>query len=198
MGKRSTPLEIFEVEAVEETHPSPLDMTPQGMDIVASGKRHRRGEEPAEFIVAMPIEAPPPTLMDSSEATRAEVEQTRAEMIETIDAIKEKLEPQRIMEQAKETLIESARVKMEQALDKAIETIQTTSQIVSENARHIGEVTATKSKETVHKAVDKAKKNPVQTTLLGIGIVAGWICIRAWQHRRREAEGELWQCIPLE
>lgn len=50
---------------------------------------------------------------------RAEIQQTRAEMSETIDAIQEKLSPQRVMEQARETVRDATVGRIERPLDDA-------------------------------------------------------------------------------
>ena len=46
---------------------------------------------------------------DEVEATRAQIEMTRAEMTETVDALQDKLDPQRLKEQAKERARDTAR-----------------------------------------------------------------------------------------
>ena len=115
---------------------------------------------------------------------RAEIEQTRAEMSATVDAIKEKvetmktnLEPHHLMEQAKETARDATLEKLhqaEQTFDKAMETMKATAQTAVEKARDMGEMAADRAKVMVNKTVDTAKKNPVQTTLIGLGVLTGW------------------------
>ncbi len=46
---------------------------------------------------------------DEVEATRAQIEMTRAEMTETVDALQERLDPQRLKEQAKVQARDTAR-----------------------------------------------------------------------------------------
>jgi len=46
---------------------------------------------------------------DEVEAARAEIERTRAEMTETVDALQERLDPQRLKEQAKVQARDTAR-----------------------------------------------------------------------------------------
>jgi hypothetical protein len=53
-------------------------------------------------------------------ATRAHIEQTRIEMSETIDAIKEKLTPQHLAEEAKDAVRTAARTKIQQ-VKKSVE-----------------------------------------------------------------------------
>src|SRR5215212_2461773 len=54
---------------------------------------------------------------DEVEAARAEVDQVRAEMTETVDALQEKLEPQNLQEQAKARVTEAARSRGQQILE---------------------------------------------------------------------------------
>ena len=54
---------------------------------------------------------------DEVAAARAEVEQARAEMTQTVDALQEKLEPQNLEEQAKAQAAEVARAKGQQMLE---------------------------------------------------------------------------------
>ena len=54
---------------------------------------------------------------DEVAAVRAEVEQARAEMTETVDALQEKLEPQNLEEQAKAQAAEVARARGQQMLE---------------------------------------------------------------------------------
>ena len=54
---------------------------------------------------------------DEVAAARAEVEQARAEMTETVDALQEKLEPQNLEEQAKAQAAEVARARGQQMLE---------------------------------------------------------------------------------
>ena len=54
---------------------------------------------------------------DEVAAARAEVEQTRAEMTQTVDALQEKPEPQNLEEQAKARATEAARSRGQQILE---------------------------------------------------------------------------------
>jgi hypothetical protein len=54
---------------------------------------------------------------DEVAAARAEVEQVRAEMTQTVDALQEKLDPQNLEEQAKAQAAEVARAKGQQMLE---------------------------------------------------------------------------------
>jgi ElaB/YqjD/DUF883 family membrane-anchored ribosome-binding protein len=54
---------------------------------------------------------------DEVAAARAEVEQARAEITETVDALQEKLEPQNLEEQAKAQAMDMARAKGQQVFE---------------------------------------------------------------------------------
>jgi hypothetical protein len=54
---------------------------------------------------------------DEVAAARADVEQARAEMTETVDALQEKLEPQKLEEQARARVTDAARARGQQLLE---------------------------------------------------------------------------------
>ena len=84
----------------EVRHPS------QGED-VAGGPAPAASEELKEHF----------RVHDEVAMARAEVEQARAEMTETVDALQEKLEPQNLEEQAKAQAREVARARGQQVLE---------------------------------------------------------------------------------
>lgn len=90
---------------------------------------------------------------DDVEATRAQIEQTRSEMSSTIDAIKEKLNPQTLMDQAKDTVS----VVTADAVQQAKDTVREVSANLAETAKStIHDVTADvvgQTKTTVHAVV---------------------------------------------
>jgi len=87
------------------------------------------------------------------EVTRTQIEQTRADMSETLDAIKEKLNPQALMSQARDTVQEVAANVAEQAKS----TVQEVAASVAEQARStVHDVTsdvAEQTRTTVHAVV---------------------------------------------
>jgi ElaB/YqjD/DUF883 family membrane-anchored ribosome-binding protein len=94
--------------------------------------------------------------------TRAQIEQTRAEMSTTIDAIQEKLSPQNIAQQAKDTVKEATVGKAQEMVSNAGDTA---SELVS-NAGNSAKGFSSNLVETV-------KSNPVPAALAGIGL--GWL-----------------------
>jgi len=112
---------------------------------------------------------------DEIAAARGQIEQTRAEMSETIDAIQDKLSPEHLKEQAKES-VRAATV------GKATEVLST--------ARRKGAEAATNMRSTAKGAGSAAgqtvKENPFPLAVAGItllGLVIGMQMIRARRQR---------------
>lgn len=97
------------------------------------------------------IEPNPALTVDETEATRAEIEQTRAGMSETVNAIQEKLSPQNLATQAKDTVREATVGKAEQMISNAGE----------------------QAKGTGFTIMDTIRQNPLPAALMGIGL--GWM-----------------------
>ena len=89
------------------------------------------------------------------EEIRSDIEQTRTELSETIDAIQERLSPEHLKEQATSAVREATVGKAEQAVSSATETARGT------GARML---------ETI-------KQNPLPAALAGIGI--GWLVMKS-------------------
>ena len=98
---------------------------------------------------------------ESTAEIRGDIEDTRARMGSTIDAIQEKLSPQRLMEQAKET-----------ARDATIGKAQEMASNVADTA-----------KETGSTLMDTIRENPVPVALTAIGL--GWLL---WGARRKASD----------
>jgi ElaB/YqjD/DUF883 family membrane-anchored ribosome-binding protein len=119
------------------------------------------GEEPTAM--RPDIGATPVSTTDDPAAIRAEIEQTRAEMSETIDAIQDKLSPQRMMEQAKETVRDATVGRMKEMATSATETASDLAEQVQDSAQQ---------------AVRYVRENPLPALLIGAG--AAWLLMR-WQ-----------------
>jgi len=99
------------------------------------------------------------------EEIRADIEQTRAELSETIDAIQEKLAPDTLKEQAKEVVRDATVGRAEQALGEAQETVR-------------GAGTG---------IMDMIKQNPIPVAMVGLGL--GWL----WFNRQRQSSESEYQ-----
>ncbi|MEA2573774.1 MAG: hypothetical protein QOH93_1072 [Chloroflexia bacterium] len=106
---------------------------------------------------------------DDPEAIRAGIEQTRAEMSNTINAIQEKLNPQVLMDQAKDTLQDAASNIISTAKDSVREaTVGRVENMVSN--------VADTAKDTGGNFVQMVKDNPIPAALVGLGL--GWLFTR--------------------
>jgi ElaB/YqjD/DUF883 family membrane-anchored ribosome-binding protein len=104
---------------------------------------------------------------------RSGIEQTRADLSETIDALQEKLDPARIAEQVKGQIREKATEAYDTAKDAVKEaTIGKAEKImsnVSETVTNATERAGTAVRDTSSSVVDYIRDNPVPFVLIGIG-----------------------------
>jgi len=110
-------------------------------------------------------------------ATRSQIEQTRAEMSGTIDAIKDKLSPQHLMQQAKETVREATVEKAHQVVEGAKRAANTAVEGAERAMNNAGD-TAREAGSTVMETI---QKNPIPSALIGVGL--GWL----WMNTRKQA-----------
>jgi ElaB/YqjD/DUF883 family membrane-anchored ribosome-binding protein len=103
------------------------------------------------------------------EMIREDIAQTRAEMAETLDAIQDKLSPQRIVDETKEAVREATVGRMKDMVSSA-----------SETAGNVAE----QVQDTAQQAVEYVRENPMPAVLIGIGVT--WLLLRA---RRSEPRG---------
>lgn len=117
--------------------------------------------------------------IDEVTVARARVEQTRAEMADTIEALKEKLEPQHLVEQAKETVREATIGKAQHVMDEAKDRAKEAVDSVSYTARDYSTT-----------IVDTIRANPIPAAMIGIGV--GWLLMSARKQNgyERRYEGE--------
>lgn len=125
--------------------------------------------------------ASPPSDAAEPEMIRVEIEQTRVEMTETIDAIQQKLNPEVLLEQAKDAAMEAAEHAAHQAAEHAKDAVREMTGQAQEAVREatIGKVedmvqsagdTASEARRTI---VDLIRRNPMPAALAGIGL--GWL-----------------------
>jgi len=109
---------------------------------------------------------------DDVRAAREQVEQTRAEMSDTIDAIKEKLSPHHMVEEAKEATVGKAKAVLSDAVDSAKDVFDSAKEVASNVAASaksaLGDATdaakaavshlAGNASHTAHNAVDSVKE----------------------------------------
>ncbi|MFL6354268.1 MAG: DUF3618 domain-containing protein [Bryobacteraceae bacterium] len=116
---------------------------------------------------------------------RSGIEQTRADLSETIDALQEKLDPTRIAEQVKDQIRDKAGEAYETAKDAVKEaTIGKAEKIMSNVSNTVTNATeraGTAVRDTSSSVVEYIRENPVSFALIGIG--AGML---AFSTRRKE------------
>ena len=105
---------------------------------------------------------------ENPEQLRAEIEDTRAEMSQTINEIQERLSPENVMDQVKEKVREATIGKVERVMNRVGETIGD----VTEPAREV-------VMETGRSAADVVWRNPIPVALIGLGL--GMIAMRAFR-----------------
>lgn len=97
---------------------------------------------------------------------RDDIEDTRTQMSQTVDAIQERLDPQRLKDQA----MESAQSLKDQAIDSARDAT------IGKAERAVSSASDT-AKETGSGIVETIKQNPIPAALIAVG--AGWL----WMNR---------------
>jgi ElaB/YqjD/DUF883 family membrane-anchored ribosome-binding protein len=116
-------------------------------------------------------------------ATRAQIEQTRSELTETIDAIKEKLNPDRLVQQAKETVREATVGRAQEAMSQAMDTARETVGSAVDTAREVGS-----------SVMDTIRQNPVPYAMVGIGL--GWLWMESRRRPRHGDRGREYPNVP--
>jgi ElaB/YqjD/DUF883 family membrane-anchored ribosome-binding protein len=126
---------------------------------------NRRDDVPERDDVARarrdPRLAPTAGETEDPEQIRARMEQTRAEMTETIDAIQDRLNPRHIMEQAKDSVRDATMGRVKDMVNRA-----------SDAASDLADQTA----ETAGDVVESVKQNPIPAILVGAGVA--WLLMR--------------------
>ena len=119
------------------------------------------GEEPGSMTPRIRGEEEQASAAGDPAQIRAEIVQTRAEMSETIDAIQEKLSPQRLMEEAKDTVRDATVGKVKDMMSSATDKAADLAEDVQDGARE---------------AVVYVKQNPIPAVMIGAGIA--WLLLR--------------------
>jgi hypothetical protein len=120
-------------------------------------------------------------------AIQREIEHTRAEMGETIDAIQRKLDPAVLKEQAKEKALE----KLEEAKDYAKTEVK---EHIAEAKHAVRDATVGRVEHMVHRAghgvrdvettvVDRIRENPIPAAMIGAGLA--WLLMSGKKEERR-------------
>jgi len=114
---------------------------------------------------------------ENTEELRAEIEDTRADMTQTINEIQERLSPENLMGQVKETVRDATIGKVERVVGQVGETLSGVTEPALEMAGRAGNAI----KEVGTTVADKFYKNPIPITLIGLGV--GMLVMRNWGGR---------------
>jgi len=126
------------------------------------------GSEDVNFGTFNTGEPTPSTTTDDPEVIRNQIENTRADMTQTIDAIQERLNPETLKEHAKDAVREATVGRAEEAVSNVSERAQEMVHDVTDTARDAGT-----------DVVDMVRQNPLPAALAGIGL--GWL----WMNRSK-------------
>src|SRR5215216_2932524 len=103
---------------------------------------------------------------EDAEQIRTEIEDTRADMSQTINEIQERLSPEHLMGQVKETVREATIGKVERVMDRVGETISG----VTEPALEVAGRAGTAIKEAGRTVGYSLWRNPIPVALIGLGV----------------------------
>ena len=128
-----------------------------------------------------------------TERIKADIEDTRAEMGQTLNEIQERLSPEHIMSQVKETVREATIGKVERVMEKVNKTISNVAEPAMDAMGRAGE----KLKETGSSVTNVVWQNPIPFALVGLGL--GMIIVRQVRnadsgsrgYRRYQSENEM-------
>lgn len=123
------------------------------------------------------------------EHLKADIEQTRNRMADTIDELQKRLDPQKIIDEAKETIQVATVNKVKEVVSKVEDaTVGKAKEVVSDVEHAVGDV-GDKVSNTVSETQNKVQENP---TPFIIGGVLMLIFLFLWSRRKKAQE------IPLE
>ena len=112
---------------------------------------------------------------ENTDQLRADIEDTRAEMSQTINEIQERLSPENVMDQVKEKVREATIGKVERVMNRVGETIGEVAEPVGEVLNNAG----TTIKQTGRSAYGVINRNPIPVALIGLGL--GMLAMRAYR-----------------
>jgi hypothetical protein len=114
-----------------------------------------------------------------TERIKADIEDTRAEMGQTLNEIQERLSPEHVMDQVKETVREATIGKVEKVMERVNEKISSVTEPAMDAMGRAGE----KIMETGSSLTNTVRRNPIPFALVGLGV--GMLIV----NRVRNADG---------
>ncbi len=114
---------------------------------------------------------------ENTDQLRANIEDTRADMSQTLNEIQERLSPENLVDQVKETVREATIGKVENFVGQVGETLSG----VTEPAREMAGRAGNAIKEVGTTVADKIWNNPIPMALIGLGV--GMLVVRNFSGR---------------
>src|SRR5687768_14210941 len=103
---------------------------------------------------------------DETDRIKADIEETRAEMGQTLNEIQERLSPEHLMDQVKETVREATIGKVERVMETVNEKISNVTEPAMDALGNAGE----KLKQTGSSLTSTVRRNPIPFALVGLGV----------------------------
>jgi hypothetical protein len=101
-----------------------------------------------------------------TERIKADIEDTRTDLGQTLNEIQERLSPEHVMGQVKETVREATIGKVEKVMERVNDTISNVTEPAMEVMGRAGE----KLKETGSAVTSTVRRNPIPLALIGLGL----------------------------
>ena len=101
-----------------------------------------------------------------AERIKADIKDTRAELGQTLNEIQERLSPEHVMDQVKDTVREATIGKVERVMERVNDTISNVTEPAMEAMGRAGE----KLKETGTVMTNTVRRNPIPLALIGLGV----------------------------
>jgi ElaB/YqjD/DUF883 family membrane-anchored ribosome-binding protein len=130
---------------------------------------------PLPAAAAPGVPGPQASEADDTQELRAQIERTREDMGRTIDELQERLSPQNVVQQAKDSVHEATVGRLKNMVSDAGETVRETAVDVAERAQ-----------DTAGTVVDEVRAHPVTTALIGAGVV--WLLSGTSIFQRRSGQ----------
>ena len=147
-----------------------MDDTPRRVNVEAGGQDHERREDVAGRSTESTRGYAEGNEDQRTREIRHEIEETRGEMSETIDAIQEKLKPRNIVADATDRVKTAATERVREMTDTASQTAQQAMDYTRDRAGDMAE---------------GARRNPIPLALIGVG--AAWLMTS--RSRRNQRQG---------
>ncbi len=189
MGQRAD--EVTRRESLDESEPATYVVRPGETRFVsAEGKESERHSDAAPLTERHPDDSP------EAQAIRSEMEATRVEMSQTIDAIQERLTPDELKDQAKDAakeVAEQVATHVREALVDAAEGAKhAVRQATIGRAEDFVYTTRDSAREVTFNMMDTIRENPLPAAIVGIGL--GWLLMNSSKrsHRVERYPGQQW------